>query len=58
MSGEKATLLTITRLIIGVVLMGAMGYTWVFIKEFELWLFAIPAALMGVNPFDFLKSRK
>ena len=35
----------------------AMGYIWVYVKEFDLWLFAIPAALMGVNPTDLFKRR-
>ena len=46
------------RLIIGAVIFAFMGYGWIYLKEFDLWLFAIPAALMGVNPLDMIKGMK
>ena len=46
------------RLAIGTVLMGFMGYEWIYVKEFDEFLFVIPATLMGVNPFDIIKGMK
>jgi len=40
----------------GFSLMMGMGYTWIFVKEFDLWLFGIPAYMMGMNPQDLIKK--
>lgn len=56
---EETSIWTVLRFIVGLSLLLLMGYIWVFVKEFEIILFAIPAALMGVvNPYEWIKPRK
>ena len=49
---------TWVRFIAGFILMIIMGYVWLYVNEFEIILFAIPAALMGINPMDLMRNRR